>query len=835
MNWYSLSWNKVVELLLSDIYKGINPDEVEERRQHYGDNKLNINIEQKIKNAVKSTIQPYLFIYLAVVIALFINKNYIIGSISMIIFAAMFSIKVYLEAREIKQYKPFLNLNDDIVTVVRGHKTIKIKAEELVVGDIVEIRSNSVVPADIRITECENLKAFEKNITGEKFVVDKYATKIEDKVNSFTEMRNILFKGTTVVNGTGYGIVVDTGINTEIGKIINSMATMKERNNGFMNGLYLKLNKCMAMGALLVVAAIAVQKFVFNNLSNEMIGYFLTALATMFPIISVFGNSIMIKNVLSAHGIEIMRMGAIDKIPETNMIFIPKEGGICEKSLRVKQIYVNNNLEYIHNIEDINSTFRRLIEISVLCNDATYDPDTDTGRGEYQDMALLGMAYKRDIFRGDLLKTQDRIFEIPFDSDRRMMTTVNRFKKKFRVNIKGAVDEVIVKCTHIMKDGVEVEITNEDIDNIKAADFKMSDEGYTTIAIAYRNFGYQPSEDENIESNLVFVGIIGFESKMIVDIKEKVTNLRSLGVTPIVFTDDNKITSASMGKSIGMARNVFNIMSGVELENMKKDEFEKTVLRTKIFSRVNNELKSRILDVFMKDEKKVAMLGENINDIVMLKASHLSVSNGTKCPSTVKRLSDLYMKKDYISGFAELFKYEKLFARNLNLFINFIIFILIAELAVIFALHNIGLLNMINPYIVAVFNIIGMPIILQPVVTNSTEGVNDVKFYNYILGALAETAAVMMCLDVRSGLNKGFIIFMSFISVALIATVIQNKVNIFKDKVNIINYAVIVIAIVSIIAFEWVNYSISKYDLYALGVLWIIFIIIEFLLEKWRQ
>ena len=822
-------------MLLSDVYKGINPDEVEERRQHFGNNKLNIYIEQKIKSAVKSTMQPYLFIYLAVVIALYVNKNYLIASISVITFIAMFSMKVYLEVKDIKQYKPFLNLNDDIVTVIRGHNTLKIKAEELVVGDIVEIKTNTVVPADIRITECENLKTFEKNLTGEKFIIEKYATKVEDKVTSFTEMRNILFKGTTVVSGTGYGIVVGTGINTEIGKIINSMATMKEKNNGFMNGLYFKLNKCITIGTLIVIAAAVIQKVVFDNLSSEMIGYFLATLATMFPIISVFVNGIMIKRVLLSHGIEIIRMGAIDKIPETNMIFIPKEGGICEKSLKVKQIYVNNKLEYIHNIENINSTFKRLIEISVLCNDAVYDPDTDKGKGEYQDMALLKMAYKRDIFRGNLLKTQDRIFEIPFDSDRRMMTTVNRFKKKYRVNLKGAVDEVIVKCTHIMKDGVEVEITSEDIDNIKAADFKMSDEGYTTIAIAYRNFGYQPSEDENIESNLVFVGMVGFESKMIEDIKDKVTELRGLGVTPIVFTDDNKITSASMGKSIGMARNVFNIMSGVELENMKKDEFEKTVLRTKIFSRVNNDLKSRILDVFIKDEKKVAMLGENINDIVMLKASHLSVSNGAKCPSTVKKLSDIYMKKDYISGFTRLFRYEKLFTRNLNLFIQFIMFVLIAELAMIFTLHNLGFLDSINLYVLAVFNIIGMPLILQPVITNSADKVNSIRFYNYLPGALIEAVAVIICLDLRTDLNSGFIIFMSFISATVITTVIQNKINIFKDKLNVIIYSVIAAIVLGIIVFTWVNFSLTKNDLYTMGGLWILFILIEFLLEKWRQ
>lgn len=835
MKWYNLSWNKVVSILDSDIYKGIKEVEVEDRKQNYGHNKLDINLEKEIKNMIKALFEPWVLFYILGIIFLLANRKFLESSVIIILYVGLLAMKLYSEIKEIKQHKIFKNLNENQVKVIRDGRTKVVKAEELVVGDIVHIETNSIVPADIRIVECEDIKAYEKNITGEQFIVEKYSARVEENVTSFTEIRNMLFRGTNVVHGTGYGIVVATGVATEIGNILKLMSSSKEKNNGFINAINEKINKFSLMIAGLTLGLIVVQFFIKNTLDLKFSCYLVSSALTVVSFINIIIGLIYIRKFFAKENIELTRLASMEKITQINMVFIPKDGGVYSNDLEIKSVYLNNKTYRFREITKTDLTMNRMLEIAVLCNNAIYNPEKEEARGDNQEVALLKLAYNNEVYRGDLFKTQNRVFEIPFDSDRRIMTSLNRYNKNYRANLRGAVDEIIEKCTHIMKDGVEREITQEDISNIKAADFEMSNNGLTTFGLAYRSFSYQPSEDENLESNLVFVSIVGLNAKMIPGVKEKINELKNMGIVPILFTNDNKITATTIGKSLGLVKHMFSVMSGVELKNLSEEELLKVLPKVKVFCRVDTELKNRIIKLFIDDGYRVATLGENISDLPILNSSDLAIAKGPSCANMVRKVCDMYFEKDYMSGFFRACAFGKVFVRNIGLYIEYIMALIATELISIFALYNSGYLQAVTGWKIVLLNTVIFPLFTEPIIVNNQDEVNKTNFYDYIFGYVVQSIAVILIMDLNPQINTTYIICIAIALMILSSSMIHNKIKIVENKFMKINYLVIFSIIAIFIGTEFYFHYIGRLEGIVTIMMAIFFFAIEFLLKKWRE
>lgn len=835
MKWYNLSWYKVVSMLDSDIYKGIKEAEVEDRKQNYGDNKLDINIEDEIKSIVKVLFTPWVIFYIVGIIFLLVNRKFIEAAIVIILYIGLLVMKLYPRIKEIKQYKSFSNLNEIPVRVIRDGHTKVLKAEELVVGDIVRIEENSTVAADIRIVESENIKTYEKNITGEKFIVEKYSARVEENVTSFTEIRNMLFRGTNVVSGSGYGIVVATGVSTEIGNVIKLMSNTKNKNNGFIQLINRKINIYSLIIAGIVLGLFGGQFFAKNSVDIQLGSYLVSAALSVTCFLNIVIGLIYINKFFKKGNIELNRLTSMEKITQINMVFIPKDGGVYKNDLEVKSVYVNNKIIRAAEVTKSDLTMQRMMEIAVLCNNAIYNPEKDEARGDNQEIALLKLCYNFEVYRGDLYKTQKRIFEIPFDSDRRIMTSLNRYNRNYRANLRGVVDEILEKCTHIMKDGVEREITQDDITKIKAADFEMSNNGLTTLAIAYRSFGYEPTEDENLESNLVFVSIIGMHAKMIAGVKERINDMKNMGITPILFTDDNKITATTIGKRLGIVRDMFGVMSGVELKNLSSEELMKIIPKIKIFCRVDTELKSRIIKLFIDDGYKVATLGENINDLPILSLSDLAIAKGPSCANMVIKASDMHFEKDYLTGFFKAFAYGKIFIRNIGLYIEYIMALMVLQLVTISAMYNLGYLRSISGWEIAVLNAIILPFFTQSLLINNQDEVENINYYNYIAGYVIQVISVILILDLKPEINHGYILGMGIILAILSSSMINNKIKISGNKFISINYSIIALIVVGFIGIYLFNHSIGRIEAIITIIMAIFFFCIEYILKKWRE
>ena len=301
------------------------------------------------------------------------------------------------------------------------------------------------------------------------------------------------------------------------------------------------------------------------------------------------------------------------------------------------------------------------------------------------EVAYLKFGDEKSAHKSMLESKYRRIFEIPMDSDKRMLTTLNKGKKGCRANVKGRVDAVLDRCTYIMIDGLEKEITLEDIDRIKAMDFKFSLEGLITQGVAYRSFSYNPTKSENIESNLVFVGIVALENPLSENIEEEINEIKNRGIIPIIFTDDNKITATSIGKKTRLALRDNKVITGVEVDSLSSEELIDTVSRTRIFSRANPETKAKIIGLFTKDNYSVAACGETLGDLPIMSLCKLGIGKGN-ASEIIKKASDIFIQKNYLRGFLSLFHISESFNRGVRKIEILMVVLLFTELIIINAL-----------------------------------------------------------------------------------------------------------------------------------------------------
>ncbi|ATD54681.1 P-type ATPase [Clostridium chauvoei] len=660
-SYYSNSSMKVIELLESNIDKGLSENEVIQRRENYGDNKIDTPGHRKNLNILKDLFkQKYIYFFLAFIFIFIINKFNLMAIITsgLLIYNLIF--KLYYEITRAKELEILQRLNTSQVSVLRDGIEKLIEAEELVKGDVVRFRKGSFISADIRIIKSEGLKVDERNITGDNSIKDKYEAKLDGGVASLSEIHNMLFRGTVIKEGNGIGVVVETGKDTRLGKlltIMNKSKVDKQTLSSKIEGFIYKVSICLILVQFIFTMVLP------GGLKDKAQLFFIGLLC----IITISLPDLMgryIKNTkkrLERDGFEIINFSIIDRVKDIKVIFLEKTNTITKKDLYLEKLYTNEEIILKEKIDfkEINS--KRILDISILCNNAKYNNENKWSKGDMFEVAYMKFGAEKDIFKGALESSNRRIFEMPRDSSRNLYTTINKGDKGFRANTRGSLDSVLDSCTHILVNGIERELTVEDINKIKMTDMIFKREGLITDAFAYRSFNYEPSKLENIESNLVFVGLAALSNPLVDGIKEKIEKIMEKGILPIIFTDDNKISSEILGRNIGIIRSSKEVISGVELEALSKDEFYKVISRVRVFCRLSPTLKTTIVNTFKEDGYKIACEGETLGDLSIVNLADFSVAKG-EATSLLKRSCDVYSEKGVISTF------NKLNIENYNLY-----------------------------------------------------------------------------------------------------------------------------------------------------------------------
>ncbi|CUU46067.1 cation-transporting P-type ATPase [Clostridium beijerinckii] len=828
------SWAQIVELLNSNVQNGLSENDCEALRLKYGTNKIDLPSGNKIyKHILNALKQKSIIINLIITIILFVFEHYLFGIITALILLLNLILIVMHTIKRDKEIGALERLNSADTVVIRDGAQKIIKSEELVMGDIVKINKDSVIPADIRIISANEIKVDEKSITGEAFYKEKFESKIIGNIFSLTDMKNILFKGSIIKSGSGLGIVISTGNSTQLGRMLTMLTYASNRKHNFGTMISKLLERYLLIYFLGII--IIGSYFVYTGQDANK-NYISTALFALgcFPVTII--AKLVFNNIIKSfrnENIEIINFSVFNLIKDVNILFLDKVGAISKKEMIVKKLFINDNLISTEDPYVKETTFDRIVEISLICNNAIYNPSDDSGKGELDELAFLSYAARKKIYKAAIDSRNSKILDIPMDSDKRFSTVVSKFNNRYRANTRGNVDDVLEQCTHVMIEGIEKEITDEYKAKIKEVDMNLSIEGLITEGFAYRNFTYEPSKSENIESNMVFVGIIGLENPLEENLENTINRIKDKAIVPILFTEESKLSAITNAKMANIIKNNNQVVAGIELDSLNHQELKDLLCRVRVFCRVNPEIKSKIVSLFIKDGHKVATTGETLGDLPALNLSNVGIGKG-KASTIVKKVSDVYIKENYLDGFFKIRDFSRVFDRNIDRGFKMYFMALFSELITLMGSIIMGQTESLDfGNVVAINGVLFIPLSLIILLKKGRDITrNEMIVRSFVL------SIITMVSIYKLGDKEAAIVTLAILSIGiLLFTLFNSSISIRKFSneliMPVISLLVIIIAVISMILINGVLIT----DIIGIEIAAsIIFLLIfEILARKWQN
>ncbi|MBQ8746910.1 MAG: cation-translocating P-type ATPase [Clostridia bacterium] len=528
--------------------------------------------------------------------------------------------------------------------VIRDGKQISVPSEELVVGDIIVLEAGDAVPADARIIECASLKIEEAALTGESVPVDKTVDTLHAGANgdvALGDRKNMVFMGSTVVYGRGKAVVTATGMDTEMGKIADALAQAEEGKTPLqikLAGLskiltYLVIGICVIIfGVQLIRDGVG-----FNTVLNSfMIAISLAVaaipegLATVVTIVLSIGVTNM-----SKRSAIIRKLTAVETLGCTQIICSDKTGTLTQNKMTVVDHYGEDEA--------------LLATAMSLCSDAEFDTEAGTAVGEPTECALVNYAEVLGLSKNTQKNAYVRIGEVPFDSGRKMMSTVHRTGDGALVQFtKGAPDELLKRCTHALIGGEIVSMTDEIRSSILKANKDMADKALRVLAAAKKTLTAEPAEytPDALETDLCFVGLVGMIDPVRPEVKDAIDECRSAGIRPIMITGDHKDTAVAIAMQLGILESAEQAITGAELNEISDEEFETAVEKYRVYARVQPEHKTRIVNAWRKKGMVTAMTGDGVNDAPSIKNADIGVGMGITGTDVTKNVADMILADD---------------------------------------------------------------------------------------------------------------------------------------------------------------------------------------------
>ena len=692
--WFAKDVNEVEQQLGTDLKKGLSSDEVVKRQEKYGFNEL--------KAAKKKTLlQRFLdqfkdFSIIVLIIAAIVSGAVGIANgegvtdtiIIMIVVIVNAIIGVSQEAKAEKSLEALQKLTDHAAKVIRNENITVISAKELVPGDIVVLDTGDYIPADLRVIEAVNLKAQESSLTGESVPVEKNIEKIENNEVGIGDRVNMLFSSSLVTYGRGKGIVVETGMTTEVGKIAGMINDVEKQETP----LQTKLNK---LGKTLGIVALAICVFIFIVgliQGKEPIGMFMTAvslavaaipegLAAVSTIVLAIGVQKMVKK-----NAIVKRLPAVETLGSATVICSDKTGTLTQNKMTVKKIFWNDAIRDLDNIgeNEIDEELKKLVYANMLCNDTKISNEGEL-TGDPTETALVDMAFKLD-FDPSIYDRTPRIEEVPFDSERKLMTTVNKVDDDYVVYTKGGIDELLKRCnSYEINNNVNNDLGTY-INKIRQENEKMAKEALRVLGCAYKVIDHFPSKEEmkNIENNLTFIGMVGMIDPPRQEAKVAVEKCKTAGIKTVMITGDHKITATAIARELGILENDDEAITGQDLENMTDEELEKSVRHYSVYARVSPEHKVRIVKAWQKNGEIVAMTGDGVNDSPALKTSDIGCAMGVVGTDVAKEAADVILTDDNFATIVSAVEEGRRIYDNILKVIQFLLSSNIGEIVVLF-------------------------------------------------------------------------------------------------------------------------------------------------------
>ena len=628
--------------------RGLTTEEVIQRQKD-GKNVLTQGKKKSLFSMILSQFASPLLLLLIVASIISIATGEIIdGIIIIVVVLANVIIGTVQEVSAEKSVEALKQINASTAVVVRDGEQKEIPAAELVVGDYVILEAGRVVPADLSLTQTSSLKLNESALTGESLAVEKDCNEKSDEKTPLGDRKDKAFMSTLVEYGRGEGVVEKIGDNTEIGKIssmlhkITKQETPLQKN---LNSISLVLG---IAGVVLCVLMFVCQIFLYHTAIVETLMISIAFAVAVIP----EGLATVVTLVLSA-GIQKMskrnaivkQIHAVETLGAVNVICSDKTGTLTQNKMTVVRWYLRGMEREPKEIGKEEKVFKTLLEGFLACNDAKYSAETGEEIGDPTETAFIKYAKDNHLGYDEIMSHINRFDEIPFDSDRKMMTTLGHVEHNGAVKnvsyTKGAIDSVIVRCDRILDENGIREITNEDVLLATRSAEKMSSEALRVLALAYREGDEKPQEED-----MIFVGLAAMIDPPKEGVRETVEECHHAGIDVAMITGDHKITAFAIAKELDIATDISQSISGAEIDEMDPEEFRKNVLNYRVFARVSPENKVQIVQAFQSHGKICSMTGDGVNDAPSLKAADIGVAMGIGGTEVAKDAAEVILVDD---------------------------------------------------------------------------------------------------------------------------------------------------------------------------------------------
>ena len=596
---------------------------------------------------------------------------------------------VFQESKAEKALEALQEMSKAQSKVIRNGKQITVASEDLVVGDIIVLEAGDAVPADARIIECASMKIEEAALTGESVPVDKKEEALKAGENgdvSLGDRKNMVFMGSTVVYGRGKAVVVATGMDTEMGKIANALAQAEEGKTPLqikLAGLS-KVLTYLVIGICVVIFAVQLLRhgsFGFEPIiSSFMLAISLAVaaipegLATVVTIVLSIGVTNM-----SKRNAIIRKLTAVETLGCTQIICSDKTGTLTQNKMTVVDHYGDDE--------------NLLANAMSLCSDAEFDTEAGTAIGEPTEAALVNYAEKLELSKNVQKNLFVRIGEVPFDSGRKMMSTIHKTENGTLIQFtKGAPDELLKKCTKALIGGEVVELTDEIRASVLAANKAMADKALRVLAAAKKDIASEPAsyEPEAVEFDLTFIGLVGMIDPVRPEVKAAIDECRSAGIRPIMITGDHKDTAVAIATELGIITDASQAIMGAELDDISDEEFETLVERYSVYARVQPEHKTRIVNAWRKKGMVTAMTGDGVNDAPSIKNADIGVGMGITGTDVTKNVADMILADDNFATIVSAVGEGRRIYDNIRKAIQFLLASNLSEVLAIFFATLIG-------------------------------------------------------------------------------------------------------------------------------------------------
>ena len=688
-NWHAMDREEVLkELETSDA--GISHEEAKIRLEKLGKNQLNSKPPKTTLQMLKEQLtDPMILILIAATILSVVLKEWTeaIVIISIVILNAV--IGIFQEKKAESSLEALKNMSAPTARVVRQGEEVIIPATDLVVGDIVQLADGDMVPADLRILEESNLQAQEASLTGESVPAEKDAVVTLPEDCPLGDRENMVYSSAIITYGRGSGVVVATGMDTEVGSIAGMLANegdmetpIKKKLNAV--GKALTIVGIIACILILIIGVLYQRPFmpqllVAISLAISVIPEGLPATATIVMALAV--QRMAKKNAL------IRNLPAVETLGGATVICSDKTGTLTLNQMTVKQVAMDNDFEIKATIpvenakEKHGNLYKELVYATALCNDASLNPETGDVLGDPTEGALVFMAKDYGISQEELKKTHPRLFEQPFDSVRKRMTTVHNIEGKNLAYTKGAIDEMLPHCISIMtKDGIRP-ITEEDKNRILQVANSMSEQALRVLGYAQRVIDVVPTDEtENLEFDMTFIGLTGMIDPPRKEVADSVRICKEAGIRTIMITGDHKVTALAIAKELNIFEEGNTVLSGEELNEMTDEKLAEAVKTATVFARVSPADKLRIIKALKSNGETAAMTGDGVNDSPALKAADIGVAMGITGTDVAKEASDMILLDDSFTTIAYAIKEGRRVYRNIQKVIQFLLAGNVAEI-----------------------------------------------------------------------------------------------------------------------------------------------------------